>query len=247
MKKTVIIMISMMLLFIPILVGFEQTKANGGVLLVYDKKALEAITQLRTTEYVKNIVVLPTESYEMDEVVPMINRISRIHPSILKKAADQGIKLKLFEGPLTNQPGYTELKGVKPRGYKQLTWDQIPGAGGSKMALAKIGHSHKGESHGSVNLELHELAHSIDQHVFHSLRYEKRFRDIWHEEASLLFPNQPYFIDHAEEYFAEVFAMFYLNGRTKLEIVQKAPKTYEYMKELEQRKETDLQLAYTFR
>lgn len=239
-------MIIMMLLFIPILVGFEQTEASGGVLLVHDQKALEEIAQLHTTQYVKNIIVLPTGSYEMDEVVSMINRISRIHPSILKKAADQGVKLKLFEGPLTNQPGYTQLKGVKPRGYKQLTWDQIPGAGGSKMALAKIGHSQRGESHGSVNLELHELAHSIEQHVFHSLRFEQEFRDIWHEEARLLFPNQPYFIDYPEEYFAEVFAMFYLNGKTKLEIVKKAPKTYEYMKALELREETDLQLAYTF-
>ena len=46
----------------------------------------------------------------------------------------------------------------------------------------KIGASDKGNGHSSVNLELHELAHSIDSYVFNELRYNKNFLEIWNQE-----------------------------------------------------------------
>jgi hypothetical protein len=246
MKKTVLTMIIIILLFIPIL-GFQKTKAsNDGILLVNNQQAMEKLSHLSISEHLNEIIVLPTENYEMEEALQMIERISSIHPSILKSAAEKNIKLKLFVGPLTNQLGFTHLKGVVPRGHQKVTWDDIPGAGGSKMALAKIGFSEKGKNHGSVNLELHEFAHSIDKHVFRSLGDDLKFKKIWKIEASLLFPNQSYFTDHPEEYFAETFAMYYLDSETRLDLMTKAPKTYKYLKELESNDETDLQLAFTF-
>jgi hypothetical protein len=247
MKRTVLLMILTMLLFISIL-GFQNPEAsNSGILLVNDHYAMDKTSHLSTTEFVKKIIVLPTEDYEIDEAVKMIERISTVHPSILKRAAEKNIKLKLFVGPLTSQPGFMHLEGVKPRGYQNITWDQIPGAGGSKIALAKIGHSDKGSSHGSINLELHEFAHSIDKHVFRSIRDDRKFKEIWKKEASLLFPNQSYFINHPEEYFAEAFAMYYLKEETRKGLLTKAPKTYSYLKELENRDESDFhQLASTF-
>ena len=75
--------------------------------------------------------------------------------------------IKLFTGKLTDNPTASHLSGMIPRGYvNNTTWDDVPGLGGSKTVLVKIGASHKGNGHSSVNLELHELAHSIDNYVF---------------------------------------------------------------------------------
>ncbi|WP_246941868.1 anthrax toxin lethal factor-related metalloendopeptidase [Bacillus pinisoli] len=247
MKKTVLMMILLTFVFLPMF-GFQRLEpSSGGVLLRNHESIMEVATHIPNIEHVKEIVVLPSEEFNETEVLLMIRQISHIHSSILEKAVNQDLKLKFFQGPLTSQTGFTHLKGVKPRGHEQLTWDDIPGAGGSKLALAKIGYSEKGKSHGSVNLELHEFAHSIDLHVFHSLRNDHDFLEIWKEEAVLLFPSNPYFIENPEEYFAEVFAMFYFEEHTQLELFNKAPKTYLYLKELPNREDTDLQRAFTFR
>jgi hypothetical protein len=160
---------------------------------------------------------------------------------------NKNVRLKLFTGSLTEQPGFTHLKGIKPKGYVRYTWDDVPGTGGTKLALAKVGHSQKGKGHGSVNLELHELAHSIDKYVFSSLRNDPRFVEIWKEEAPLLFPGQPYFIDHSEEYFAEAFAMYYLGFFTSSELFIHAPKTYHFIQELETREAEGIEVAVSFR
>jgi hypothetical protein len=246
MKKTIIIILLTMFLFIPVKV-FQTTEASlGGQLLLNEKKLMEQVAKLEHSDYIKHIIVVPTVNDHDEEVVNMIERISRIHPTILEKVVENNIRIKLFTGSLTDQPGFTHLKGIKPRGYERFTWDDVPGTGGSKLALAKIGHSVKGKGHGSINLELHELAHSIDKHVFHSLRDDSEFKNIWKEEASLLFPGQLYFIDNPEEYFAEVFAMYYLGSSPRLQLYSHAPKTYHYLKQLETREEDGIQLAVSF-
>ena len=64
-----------------------------------------------------------------------------------------------------------------------------------------------------MNLELHELAHSIDRHVFNGLRYKKNFLEIWDQEKEKLFPEVNYLMTYPEEYFAESFAYFYMGGQ----------------------------------
>src|SRR5690606_14826489 len=124
--------------------------------------------------------------------------------------------------------------GKKPRGYSENgpTWDEVPGIGGSEVVLAKIGSSDKGKGHGSINLELHELAHSIDKFVFDSISDDPYFLAIWEKEVNLLFPNRSYFSDFPEEYFAESFAMFYLSDQTRNHLKLVAPMTYQLFVEL---------------
>ncbi|KAA0550136.1 toxin [Bacillus sp. BGMRC 2118] len=247
MRKTFSILLLIMILFIPVVV-FKGTEASqGDVLLRENKTMMKRLSSIQTLEYLKDIVVLPEDSFDEEEVLQMINRISKIHPSILEKLVSQNVRLKLFTGILTEQTGFTHLKGVKPRGYVRYTWDDVPGAGGSKLVMAKIGHSHKGKGHGSINLELHELAHSIDKFAFHSIRDDTKFIEIWKEEAPLLFPAQPYFINHSEEYFAESFAMYNLSFFTSSDLFIRAPKTYEYIKSLETLNSTGINYAVSFK
>lgn len=157
----------------------------------------------------KLILVPITNDYDQKEVAAMVSRISNIHPTILQDLIANNVKVKLFSGKLTDEPMFADLKGVSPRGWSnQKTWDEVPGAGGSYIAAAKIGASAAGNGHGSINLELHEIAHSVDRTVFNKLRNDEDFIVVWKEEAPVLFKADNYFNNYPEEYFAEVFAMY---------------------------------------
>lgn len=162
----------------------------------------------------------------------MISRLDQLPPSLLKETYEAGVVIILFTGKLTENPTASHLAGVIPRGYTKTTWDDVPGIGGSKTVLIKIGASQKGSGHGSVNLELHELAHSLDRYVFYHIRQNKDFIKIWEKEKNILFPGQPYFLNYPEEYFAESFAYFYMGGKYKEELKKKAPLTYHLIEGL---------------
>jgi Pro-Pro endopeptidase len=181
---------------------------------------------------VKQMVILPKQDFDQDEAAGIINRISILPDSLLTKINNQGITLKLFTGKLTDNPTASHLAGKTPRGYQSnTTWDDVPGIGGGQVVLVKIGASKKGKGHGSINLELHEMAHSIDHIIFNEISQKQKFHEIWEKEHNQLFPGKSYFL-YPEEYFAETFAMFYLNNSTKTILQNKAPSTYNFIKNL---------------
>lgn len=206
-----------------------------GILLKYfsSNSDIKRSLQIDNDDILNEIIVLPNESFDIEEAAAIINRIDKLPHSLLEKIHAQHIIIKLFTGKLTDNPTADHLRGVIPRGYtSDIKWDDVPGIGGGRIVLVKIGHSREGMGHGSINLELHELAHSIDQKVYQKLRYNPNFIDIWKLESSQLFPNSVYEQTFQEEYFAESFALFYLNEDSNRELKTKAPKTYEFIKDL---------------
>lgn len=233
--KKLFIVCFLLLVSIP-LYGYASINVSG----VYLKDAMEKhdiildFQNPSLKKVVGNIILLPDEPYDKKIAGDMIVRLASIHPNILKALSNAGVKIKLFEGKLTDEPAFSHLKGVQPKGWSEgKTWDDVPGAGGTVIAAAKIGASEKGQGHGSINLELHEIAHSADNKIFNSLRNNEIFLKIWKTEVHSLFPNKDYFINFPEEYFAEAFAMYYYNDETKGKLKQAAPKTYEFIKSLE--------------
>jgi Pro-Pro endopeptidase len=179
------------------------------------------------------MIILPKTLFDEKAAAGIINRMANLPETLLEKINQNDITLKLFTGKLTDNQTARYLAGQIPRGYNtQITWDEVPGIGGSQVVLVKIGHSEKGKGHGSVNLELHEMAHSVDKLVFENVSKNKEFQLIWEEERGLLFPGNSYFILHAEEYFAETFAMYFLNEETKADLKKSAPQTYEFFQRL---------------
>ncbi|WP_223701942.1 anthrax toxin lethal factor-related metalloendopeptidase [Sutcliffiella deserti] len=202
----------------------------------YHSPLLESyLSELPNRELMNSLVYLPASEFSEEEAAQMIHRVSKIPAPILNVLVNQNVHLYLFKGNLTDVQGFEHLQGDKPRGYsaKGSNWENVPGIGGSKLVLAKIGHSNKGMGHGSANLELHELAHSIDRYVLGNVRLNQTYLSIWKEEAHLLFPEKQYFLHFPEEYFAEVFAMYYLNEKSRFEIAKNAPKTFLFLKNLE--------------
>ncbi|MGG4168397.1 anthrax toxin lethal factor-related metalloendopeptidase [Rossellomorea vietnamensis] len=229
MKRTFIIL----LITVTLVILWTHTNANyDGTLLKHSP--LKTRINLQSSNQLENMILLPESTFDQEEAGEMIKRLDHIPTSLLESAESQDIKIRLFQNKLTDFSTTSHLKGVTPRGYtnKSITWDDVPGIGGSKLVLVKIGHSEKGQGHNSYNLELHETAHSIDRYVLSDLYYKLDFLPIWKREAPLLFPDEPYFNQYKEEYFAETFAMYYLNPETRNLLKQKAPATYQFFKEL---------------
>jgi Pro-Pro endopeptidase len=216
------------------LLGSSNANMDGILLNDFPKQSiLYNSIDIDSVNLAGQIIVLPEDDFDQEEAAGIINRISMLPDSMLRKAVKNNIRVKLFEGNLTDNPSARHLKGVIPRGYTtNRTWDQVPGIGGSRTVLVKIGSSEKGKGHSSVNLELHELAHSLDRHVYGGLREKEQFLEIWRHESRLLFPGRAYFLDYPEEYFAESFAMFYIGGMPARLLQQAAPRTYQYIKSL---------------
>ncbi|WP_240620296.1 anthrax toxin lethal factor-related metalloendopeptidase [Peribacillus acanthi] len=188
----------------------------------------------RKEPLLQKLFLFPEESFDAAEVDSIATRISHLPPHMLTRLNEREIKIKVFNGALTDQKEAAHLAGIKPRGYKKtgVNWDHVPGMGGNKMVFVKIGASEMGKGHGSVNLELHELAHTIDRLIYDNIRYKEEFLRIWKQEAPVYFKGRDYFIKYPEEYFAEVFAMYYLNDTTKQELKNGAPQTYKFIQNL---------------
>ncbi|WP_421379046.1 anthrax toxin lethal factor-related metalloendopeptidase [Bacillus salacetis] len=212
---------------------FQNTSANYPGLLL-DQAPINKDLTLQS-EILEEIILLPQDPFDEDEARQIIYRLDHLPTGLLQQVKAEGIMVRLFEDKLTSFPTTQHLKGVTPRGYTntERTWDEVPGIGGSQLVLVKIGHSEKGAGHGSINLELHELAHSIDRYVLDEIYYKMKFTAIWKQEAHILFPEEPYFLEYKEEYFAETFAMYFLNLKTNKELKEKAPATHQFFEELE--------------
>ncbi|KKI88695.1 hypothetical protein WQ54_29725 [Bacillus sp. SA1-12] len=181
------------------------------------------------------MILLPDTSFSEEDALIMINNLQKIDENILILAANEKIQIKLFNGSLTNQNGLRSLKDTKPRGYSESdpNWNQVPGLSLDRVVYAKIGHSEYGKGHGSVSLELHEMAHAIDRYVFHYIRKDPKFLSIWKQEVGQLFPLQSYYGNFPEEYFAESFALYYFSENTRSTLDKKAPMTSWFIRSLE--------------
>lgn len=181
-----------------------------------------------------DVVILETKGdYDEEEAARMKARIGGIHIAYLNVLAEQNIVIKLINFPLTDLKEYAYLKGKVPRGWEDTgyTWDDVPGAGGDPT-VAKIGYSEPltANFHDSLNLELHEIAHAVDQFVFDDISYKEEFMTIHATEQKAFLPGA--YFKYVEEYFAEVFAYYYLNDETQAELRERAPKAYQFMEEL---------------
>lgn len=211
-------------------------------LAVQDKVYLEAalyheLVSENPLDYIMRIFVQrPSYAYDVDEVNRIVSRLSKIPVNYLRILAAQGVRFRPIHGKITDEPEYTYLRGVTPRGWEGTgkTWDDIVAIGGNPVVM-RIGYSDMGLEHGSYNLELHETAHVIDTYVFSRFgfsSYDEAFRKIAQAEHFKLFPGDPYFA-FEEEFFAEAFTMYYLNPETRERVRTYAPITYELFGRLE--------------
>lgn len=220
------IVLPLMLIIITIGSGLSLPKYDGK--LLKDTGLFDRL-DLQSGAYLKEIIVIPEYSFHIEEVINIIHRLDQLPVNILNKMREKGIKVVLFSGKLTDNPSASHLKGIVPRGYpNDIVWDDVPGIGGSKIILVKIGHSEQGKGHGSVNLEYHEIAHSLYHYIYNNESLVSEITRMWEQEAEVIFPEQSYFLDYKEEYFAESFALYFYSEGTRSKMKMIAPSTYAF-------------------
>src|SRR5699024_9159572 len=178
----------------------EQASANS---------ALDSMVEIRSSD----------GNYDSAEAQAMIDRLSRVDDRILQHTNRAGVNIILMDMPLTDLPEFEYLSGQVPRGWENTkqTWDEVTGAGGHTVA-ARIGHSDPGSGHSTINLEMHEYGHAVDSYAAgFTVSQSGEFRQIMNSEKSALFGDHqvPEYFDEPGEYFAEVFAMYYLGGEAR--------------------------------
>jgi hypothetical protein len=196
-------------------------------LLIWNTSAV--LANSTPADPISQLIELPASSYNKQDANSMISRIKQFQPDILTRLVQNGVKIRLITGKLTDEPEYKELKGVTPRGWEGTgkTWDDIPGVGGNPVIL-RIGYSDSGHGHGSLNLELHETSHAIDTHVFNNISQSEEFTQLFKKEAKQLFPTSSYMDSYSEEYFAESSCMFVYSLETRNKMKRIAPLTYAF-------------------
>lgn len=217
--------------------SFLVTNIKGRV--SYSTPSKEKLSQLllgnENDAIIKQLVQYP-KGYETNaDVKAIMKRLSSIPITTLQKLKQSGVTIKLVNQPITSVPEYTYLKGEVPRGWEgtNKTWDDVPGIGGTAVVVVRIGYSEYGKGHGSVNLELHETAHTIDSFVYQELSSTSSFRGIWNKETGAVFGDNKYYTNYVEEYFAETFAMYYYSSATRDILKTKAPQTYTFFQNLQ--------------
>lgn len=215
--KVMISIITVLLLFI----GLNQN------ILAQDSN-LSNMVEVRTTDSSNNA-----------EAEQMIERLNNVDSRILYETNRSGVNIILMDVPLTELPEFQHLSGTVPRGWEQSgsTWDDVPGAGGFTTA-ARIGYSDAGNGHSTINLELHEYAHAVDSYTAgFTFSETSEFNQLMASEKDALFGDHQVaqYFDVPSEYFAEVFAMYYLGGEQQSKLQSRAPQTYEYIDTLHNR------------
>lgn len=220
------------LMFIIATIGSGLSLPNYDGILLKDTNFFNRL-KLQSGGHLKEIIVIPENSFNIEEVTAIIHRLDKLPVNILRDMKKKGIKVVLFNGKLTDNPSASHLKGIVPRGYpKHIVWDDVPGIGGSKIVLVKIGHSAQGKGHGSANLEYHEIGHSLYHYIFNNDSLVSEITSMWKKDAEAIFPEQSYFLDYKEEYFAESFALYFYSVETRSRMKQVAPSTYAFFDRL---------------
>ena len=177
-------------------------------------------------DVLKDIIYLPYRYEDTDSVNDILLRLAAIDIELLRGLRTAHVDIILTNRHITDIKEYIDLRGVTPRGWEDtgLTWEDIPGLGGNPVVI-KIGESDPGDSHNSINLELHEVAHAINLFLLDQLSESTEFAVIHAAEKYSMFGEYPYY-DYKEEYFAECFAYYYYSAESNAALLEKAPLTH---------------------
>lgn len=132
---------------------------------------------------------------------------------LLKIQKNRGRVHVIADGGITIHPAFRALKGQKVRGWTTGTWDTVPGVGGSTANPTTVIVGNKlAVGHGSVNLTLHEYAHTVDaiaKKGWKNLSESTQWQNMWKSNNRKGLISSPYQAGYAEEYWAESFAEYF--------------------------------------
>ena len=150
------------------------------------------------------------------EMQQSLDDLAKLPAEVAERLRENGGRVSVFDGPITNHPDKAYLRGVQPRGWPAgNTWDDVGGAANGSRSY--VGYTRQT---GSVSTALHETGHVIDNLArsgVMGMSRDPRFRAAYLRAKSRLV--DPYYWQAGDagpqEAFAEAVAYVY-SGRSTL-------------------------------
>ena len=159
-------------------------------------------------------------------------------------AEEDKVKSKLIDKLLVSKKKENkDLKNKVIIALKRLNVELLKALVGNGVTyqLDTLGNSGDVTAITSVNPILNQVARDIDTHAFDEASQQEGFLSVFNLEAPVvnepkvpksLFYDQPTIAENADEYFAEVTAMYFNHGTTRYALSDLVPETLEYLTEL---------------
>lgn len=199
---------------------------------------MRTIESATTDEYLKYLLYQHLElpnSYNNHVVSSTINQFESVPITIFEDLVALGIKHRFIHGSIASQP---EFRGVR-QSTRGISLSSAVGIASTNHKLI-ITRLDQGTPPATA---LHELGHAVDFFLLDNISKTDEFENLRKREAESMFHNRylnnQYFIDYAEEYFAEFFAQCFLSQDLRMfggakdldEIRNRAPDTLSLFEE----------------
>lgn len=177
-----------------------------------------------------NKLVIPPEGDFNNPVVALIKEgLTVVPPHYLKGIYDKQLYIRTVNGPITSIAEFTTIKELAD---SKAYYEELGGAFLYGFIIIRADNKY------GKAVEVHEVGHAVDHILFRSISNSKEFINLYNSEGKILFDQEAhqYFLQNTSEFFAEVFRTYYYSPRTRKFLKDRAPETYKFMKELENRK-----------
>lgn len=206
----------------------------------WDEESLRLIARAFGVKIFVSVDTLPDEA-RVKCLGEALNTYSLLPLQVMQDMKDIDNVMDLLGSKITDHKGQQrdDTARYAPRGYSTDTkWDSIPGVGATNNHPTIINITSLTKNHGSVDLILHEMAHSIDRYrlakTFDILSQEysesREFKQLiaktpWNK---LYESNVEYYSKTPEEHFAEMFAQYFHSEESRNKLKSIFPEAFEY-------------------
>lgn len=196
---------------------------------------LKKLTPFMGVKILDSFAALPPEEREaaLNEVMDIYSRLP-VNLLITLRQRNRGIDL--VADNVTNHPAMESYANRRPRGWAEgRTWSEVPGAGATGRHGTIIAGNSLHRGHGSVDLILHEVGHTVDRYfkdrdgtmdfsntrIFSEVNSATPFEALYGRSAGYQSSND-------EENFAEMFALYFATPETRQHLSEIFPAGHSY-------------------
>ncbi len=213
----------------------EEILAQYSLGTGWSEDTLKKLTPFMGVKMLPSFEALPIEEREaaLNEVMDIYSRLP-VNLLITLRQRNRGIYV--VADNVTTHPAMESYANVRPRGWAEgRTWSEVPGAGATNRHGTIIAGNSIHRGHGSVDLILHEVGHTVDRYfkdrdgtmdfsntrVFSEINGSTPFETLYGASAGYQSSND-------EENFAEMFALYFASSETRQHLSEKFSAGHAY-------------------
>lgn len=202
----------------------------------------------------QNNIIIKSPEIKTNLLEDFLFEFKKFPVDLKNEMIEAGIKIHLIQGlgvaqdptwfidPQTLDAEFDE----REKTFDGRSWQTVPGSSGTGLSYAKVPtrivvnrlyDRSQTHGHGSINLFLHEHAHSLDsltslRGISQSETWQQLLRETPRTSQFLLAVCGQYCVDHSEEAFAELFAYYYGCSASRNHMTKILPEFADYFKNL---------------